>query len=1092
MSIKKLNAYLSQIQSLKEGFSSDESTKALDSFFSELNLYAEKTFGHNVLKEHKSSTLSKIDEFKGIVESILTTRCIFYYNFFQIIGAFSFFKLFSKPEISDCYIEVVSPLIIKVIESCFKHTDSQNVILSVIGQPQNVKPIIFQKLFQHMFKIDTISFLRWKRDFEVFLESQHQGCLVELKESFHISITDFDFSISMFSVLHFISVFVQLWKYPFQTLSIPITLVREKWLILRGHHDMINRALEFFQESAVHSENPYFLPVHQLFLLDMEISNPEIWKNAFFAQKQKNGEYKLRFHVYFAICYYHSIFGFNKQQLMNMMTPNSAKTYGDEITHFMKNSKFFFDRPWMYACQYTKIPEIDYGKDPLATQFHIDIKEDLCTPYSQEILIASLIGNPLLISVFCLVCHYFWRYIPPNVTTKPLSLLSSIFLVPLLKSVAIPNNQTSPIILLTLKTLFNDFTMVTKATNDVFNDWSRVFIPYLFSGINEMTEIAFQCLCDAIRHNHPTKEITAPLFLYFVKFAIDNPQVIPSIKNGILIMNAFESIFTKNSLIIPNVSFLKDLISTSPAFFQQDITRPYLSIISFDPFSLIIEFIMKSDSSFFEELYSLLLHCYIELAVSGINPSVIEKYLIEQAPKLNEDGINSLFALEPFAFYMKCFMPNLIRSLLSNKSIHTLTACVELMISTSKECNYDSLIPILKSIFKDKMYINIKRLFLTQFNRYPYHNGIEFRESKTELFSVMPQELAVFNDISLIGAVSKDSKHRVSVFGQHGTTSYDIIPVIPPPYNIISNQNDLNPPIFNQGASWPEIQVIQPTHYFQSPKEIIVDNTKVESKKTFEKPINVMDSLSQIGYYMPLSHNNYKSYEHDQINISQVKKIAEKNIRLGHKIGLLYVGKEQRNQIEVLKNEIKDISPDFIQFVKLIGWHIDLATHLLSSGGLDTLNFTSGKTSVYYADSKEEAMFHVGPLIPTSSKDQQCVYKKRHIGNDNIHIVWSEDNEEYDTRMIVSQFNHAHVVVYPFNNQTCGIQVVSKPNVKWFPLLKGKTTVSVDVAASLVRFTAIQADTAARQHTSSVIRNLNDLQKISNQKVEPEQLHSEN
>uniref|UniRef100_M4C278 Rap-GAP domain-containing protein n=1 Tax=Hyaloperonospora arabidopsidis (strain Emoy2) TaxID=559515 RepID=M4C278_HYAAE len=42
--------------------------------------------------------------------------------------------------------------------------------------------------------------------------------------------------------------------------------------------------------------------------------------------------------------------------------------------------------------------------------------------------------------------------------------------------------------------------------------------------------------------------------------------------------------------------------------------------------------------------------------------------------------------------------------------------------------------------------------------------------------------------------------------------------------------------------------------------------------------------------------------------------------------------------------------------------------------------------------------------------------KKRHIGNDFVHVVFKECDEDYDLRTISGQFNDVHIVIQPLND----------------------------------------------------------------------------
>jgi hypothetical protein len=57
------------------------------------------------------------------------------------------------------------------------------------------------------------------------------------------------------------------------------------------------------------------------------------------------------------------------------------------------------------------------------------------------------------------------------------------------------------------------------------------------------------------------------------------------------------------------------------------------------------------------------------------------------------------------------------------------------------------------------------------------------------------------------------------------------------------------------------------------------------------------------------------------------------------------------------------------------------------------------------------------------------VAKKRHVGNDFVHIVWSEHKRDYNPDTIVSQFNDAHIVIYPLPSGLFRIQIFKKEKV---------------------------------------------------------------
>jgi len=181
------------------------------------------------------------------------------------------------------------------------------------------------------------------------------------------------------------------------------------------------------------------------------------------------------------------------------------------------------------------------------------------------------------------------------------------------------------------------------------------------------------------------------------------------------------------------------------------------------------------------------------------------------------------------------------------------------------------------------------------------------------------------------------------------------------------------------------------------------------------------------------------------------------------KIGLIYVGKGKKTQNEILGTLWEDVSDNFRSFMFSLGEIINLQTHKWYCGKLDTNTFSNGKYHLFYCDNRYEIMYHTAPLLPYDPKDPQQIYKKRHIGNDNTHIVWCENNTEYDPQTITSQFNDVHVVIYPMNESNLYRLVVhKKSNDLLFGPLNREIIVPNSSVPSLVRWTAILGDRATR------------------------------
>ncbi|ELP92922.1 tuberin, putative [Entamoeba invadens IP1] len=183
--------------------------------------------------------------------------------------------------------------------------------------------------------------------------------------------------------------------------------------------------------------------------------------------------------------------------------------------------------------------------------------------------------------------------------------------------------------------------------------------------------------------------------------------------------------------------------------------------------------------------------------------------------------------------------------------------------------------------------------------------------------------------------------------------------------------------------------------------------------------------------------------------------LDKSSVRPFHKIGLVYVQKGQTDQLDILKNE--GASDEYQEFAEGLGWTVDMKKHNGFIGGLDKVFCTTGEKIRYYSDSSKEVVFHDVVLIPTQADDEQQIVKKRHVGNDYVHIIWNEDGE-YSPYTISSHFNSAHIVVNPLGKGMYKIRIWRKPNVRLFGPLMDGMVITKKLLPSLVRETAVNAN----------------------------------
>jgi hypothetical protein len=181
--------------------------------------------------------------------------------------------------------------------------------------------------------------------------------------------------------------------------------------------------------------------------------------------------------------------------------------------------------------------------------------------------------------------------------------------------------------------------------------------------------------------------------------------------------------------------------------------------------------------------------------------------------------------------------------------------------------------------------------------------------------------------------------------------------------------------------------------------------------------------------------------------------------RMTYKVAVLYVALGQEDKRSVLRNSSG--SRDFEDFVAGLGWEVDMETHAGYMGGLKR-EFCTHTTLPYYATSSEEVLFHVSTRMPSKGLDVE--QKVRHLGNDEVHIVWSEHWRDYRRTIFKTQFADILIVIYPLENRLFRIQIIKKQkqNIPLFGPLFDGALVNRQNLPSLVRATAINALRAQR------------------------------
>lgn len=265
-----------------------------------------------------------------------------------------------------------------------------------------------------------------------------------------------------------------------------------------------------------------------------------------------------------------------------------------------------------------------------------------------------------------------------------------------------------------------------------------------------------------------------------------------------------------------------------------------------------------------------------------------------------------------------------------------------------------------------------------------------------------------------------------------------------------------------QEATYPEKFLIE-----SSEQSGIVDQ-KVPAEKQFtkEKPpkMSPLDgSFSIVRVYLnQMGHFNFDSLKEEYFHIltkspsllRDIKGLDRKHGREVAKVAIIYVGPGQEDEYSLLRND--QGSAEYQNFVMSLGWEIDLATHQGYLGGLEKSQAT-GSAAIYFANSATEIVFHDITKFPVDPDDPKQLKRKRHIGNDHVHIIWNEHYRDFKKNTIGGDFGNALIVVTPLVNNLYAIDVIKDAKVLPFGPLQHRMVVSKASLGPLVRATALNA-----------------------------------
>ncbi|XP_054894053.1 ral GTPase-activating protein subunit alpha-1 isoform X4 [Poeciliopsis prolifica] len=204
--------------------------------------------------------------------------------------------------------------------------------------------------------------------------------------------------------------------------------------------------------------------------------------------------------------------------------------------------------------------------------------------------------------------------------------------------------------------------------------------------------------------------------------------------------------------------------------------------------------------------------------------------------------------------------------------------------------------------------------------------------------------------------------------------------------------------------------------------------------------------------------SNFHLLRKNEKLLRELKNLDSRQCRETHKIAVFYVAEGQEDKHSILTNTAG--SQAYEDFVSGLGWEVDLKTHCGFMGGLQR-NHSTGPTTPYYATSTTEVIYHVSTRMPPD-QDQNLTKKLRHLGNDEVHIIWSEHSRDYRRGIIPTEFGDVLIIIYPMKNHMYSIQILKKPEVPFFGPLFDGAIVDMKILSTMVRATAINASRALK------------------------------
>ncbi|KAJ3431269.1 hypothetical protein M0812_02947 [Anaeramoeba flamelloides] len=172
--------------------------------------------------------------------------------------------------------------------------------------------------------------------------------------------------------------------------------------------------------------------------------------------------------------------------------------------------------------------------------------------------------------------------------------------------------------------------------------------------------------------------------------------------------------------------------------------------------------------------------------------------------------------------------------------------------------------------------------------------------------------------------------------------------------------------------------------------------------------------------------------------------------RTQQKIGVVYISEGQNryyNGKKIFENTETD--EQFNQFLKQIGWIIDLEAHTGYTGGLNLEN--SNQYVPYYANYSNEVIFQVSTLMGTLEPEERM----EKIHQLPVVIVWCNDNRKFNSNSIKGKKNQVFIIVRPHHTGLFKIEVQNHSQSMEFSPFINNSLISTKNLGSFIRIMAM-------------------------------------